>query len=85
MFTCQTGCILKHHRYQLIQEGKKIKRKKHFTYRPVRKSCIAAMRGSPFLGVTKFALVCIVQEWKKGEVYKDSEDKNDFKSITQFV
>lgn len=28
-----------------------------FKYRPVRKSWIAAIRGSPFLGVTKFALV----------------------------
>lgn len=32
------------------------------SYTPVRKSWIAAIRGSPFLGVTKFALVCMTQK-----------------------
>lgn len=38
---------------------------------PVRKSWIAAIRGSPFLGVTKFAFVCTVQETQELHTWGD--------------
>lgn len=53
----------------------------------MRKSWIAAIRGSPFLGVTKFALVYMIQETKKLHIWRHwysiyhSEGNLPFKAV----